>query len=217
MAVKILYQGKLRNVNLVDNLVAEVQEICEINNWLPDTQLRPFSNPFPILRGISFKIDKSTDSLDLYFNKYGILFPSLVPSMNEREHNTMKFVTVKSQFWGLEGHIKLINLLTYLGKTYFETFEIDDKGDYYPSYNREKLNERFKKGRETILFIKDIIESEKFQGQFIKPPSTSELVPHLQKAVDKALRNTGKKMTITLDHIFDVVSYTNMQNRYKKK
>ncbi len=214
MAITIQYRGKLRNVNLINTLVAEVRDICKANQWLFDAQLRPFHTTFPLLRGVSLRMDKDMSSLDLYFNKNGILFPSLVPFLTEEQHNKMVFVSSTTQFLGFEAHIKAINLLTYLDKKYFQTFELRDSGGYYPTLNREALKEEFAKSEKIILLIKEIIESHSFQQEFNQATPPSVLISRLQKRVDKII-GTAQKVIVTTDHILDVMDYVRLINKKK--
>lgn len=160
MGISINFTGKLHSVDLIDSLVAEIEDICTINNWSSTTSLTPFSE-YPKLpdddalaillsaflpknlRGISFKVNKDSDPIPLYFNPEGFLQPKYESIFSEHSpRKKYKWISTKTQSLGVEDHIKVINLLKYLKKKYFKKFELKDEGGYYPRDNRKKLEER---------------------------------------------------------------------------
>jgi hypothetical protein len=62
------------------------------------------------------------------------------PSVNDL---MIEVVQTKTQYAGPEIHIALIKLLRYLAKRYFESFHLDDEGNYWETGDEQVLAGRF--------------------------------------------------------------------------
>lgn len=214
MGVTLHFRGKLNSLELVPEIVAEVADICDTNDWnyelfdeerfyqkepsIDELQeqieemLDEDTDPALIkarklpdigLRGIMFNPHPECEPIGLLFTEKGVLssiFNALFPEVQGKKRMPWSFA--KTQFAGIETHIKIVHLLAYLGKKYFKKFEINDDGGYYPDMNREKLEERMGIINHAIDTIEDIFENSNFDG------SPDEVIDQIQDAISRSLK-----------------------------
>ncbi len=212
MGVTIHYKGRIRNLDLVEPLIAEMIDICNINKWqytlftppskeLPEhivKMIKHFKIPIPRLRGISFRIHEDSP-IDLVFNQYGILRQPL-SFLSLEKSGAMKYHwnAADTQAAGADAHIQLINLLVYLQKKYFKTLEIRDEGGYYPEQDRAILEERFAFINNTMGTIRDLMDNIELKG------APSEVAEQLQDALSRSLK--GVKVNVVSISAEDAVN-----------
>ena len=91
-------------------------------------------------------------------------------------------IFVKTQFAGIENHIKIINLLTYLKKKYFKVLHITDEGGYYPKKDLDALSGRMEFIGNAIDTIRDVFENAEFDG------SPEEVMNQMREALSRSLK-----------------------------
>lgn len=141
------------------------------------------------LRGIMFNPHPECEPVGLLFTKKGVLssiLNALFPEVQGKK--ALPWSLTKTQFAGVETHIKLVNLLDYLSKKYFKKFELRDDGGYYPEMNREKLEERISIINHAIGTIEDIFENNNFDG------SPDEVIDQIQDAISRSLKGVDIKV-----------------------
>lgn len=203
MGVLIHYKGRLQSVDLIDTLVAEMEDICDSNKWgykvlahvpkEPPAEMKKMINlmrlPNPNLRGISFRIHQEAEPINLTFNKYGILQTPMLFFQREKT-SALKYHWNRADTHpaGIQGHIQLINLLLYLKKKYFKTLEIQDQGGYYPKENKEELAERFAVVTNTMGTIRDLMENIELKGE------PADIAAQIQDAITRSLKGVEVKV-----------------------
>ena len=181
MGVTIHYRGKLTSPDLITPLMDEIEEICISNNWhyqlLDDkspAKETALSNPFTLddfdpdfdvephhieseLRGITFEPHEESETVTFLFDTEGVLRSIFSSIFKKKAKYTWCFV--KTQFAGMETHVRIINLMAYLKKKYFKKFEIHDDGGYYPDNNTEELQNRMDYLNSAIATVHDVFEN----------------------------------------------------------
>jgi hypothetical protein len=210
MGVTIHYRGKLKSPDMITGLMHEVEDICVANNWkhnlftdekpygdadLSDFEddddddnnlnLMPNSRKKPDLglRGVTFQPHEDCETISFLFDKEGIL-QSFFSMIFGNPDSRVKYphIFVKTQFSGIETHIKIINLLTYLKKKYFKVMHITDEGGYYPKQNLEALTGRMQFIGNAIDTIRDVFENVEFDG------SPEEVMDKMREALSRSLK-----------------------------
>lgn len=210
MGVTIHYRGKLKSPDMITGLMHEVEDICIANNWKHNiftdesphrdhdlsgfdddddddkhSNLMPQSRKKPDLglRGITFQPHEECETLTLLFDKEGILqsiFSMIFGNRDNRTKYPHNFV--KTQFAGIETHIKIINLLVYLKKKYFKILHINDEGGYYPKKDRDALSGRMTFIGNAIDTVRDVFENAEFDG------SPEEVMNQMREALSRSLK-----------------------------
>lgn len=181
MGVTIHYRGKLKSTDLIATLIEEVEEICLTNDWnyqihenntgvetesIPETTFLSddYDPDFGFenighstgLRGISFEPHEESESVSFLFDTEGVLRSIFSNVFRKKAKYTWCFV--KTQFAGVDTHIRIINLMKYLKKKYFKKFEIHDDGGYFPDENIEELQSRMDYLNNAIATVHDVFE-----------------------------------------------------------
>ena len=148
-------------------------------NLMPQTRKRPDIG----LRGITFQPHEECETLTLLFDTEGVL-QSLFSMIFGSHDSRVKYphIFVKTQFSGIETHIKIINLLVYLKKKYFKVMHITDEGGYYPKKNIEALSGRMEFIGNAIETIRDVFENAEFDG------SPEEVMDQMRDALSRSLK-----------------------------
>ncbi len=183
MGVTIHYRGKLKSPDLIKTLMDEVEEICISNDWhyqllnneTPKAEAT-LTNPFALedfesdpdfeferdrfqgdLRGITFEPHEESETVTFLFDTEGVLRSIFSSIFKKKGKYTWCFV--KTQFAGVETHVRIINLMAYLKTKYFKKFEIHDDGGYYPDNNTEELQNRLDYLNNAISTVHDVFEN----------------------------------------------------------
>ncbi|MBL7814113.1 MAG: hypothetical protein JNL70_03830 [Saprospiraceae bacterium] len=208
MGVTIHYRGKLKSPELIPDIVHEVEEICLSNNW----SFRLINDPsegqkvvargdifvsesiepefgFDIdehldkLRGITFEPHKESETVTFLFDTEGVMH-SLFPDFFSKAKYPWSFV--KTQYAGVETHIRIINLMRYLKKKYFSKFEIRDEGGYYPYGNEAELQERFDYLNNAMATVHDIFDNMDIDNA----ASPDDFINHLKNALSASFKGS---------------------------
>ncbi len=150
MAITIHYGGSIKSIELIDELVDEMVEVCNANNWsyqIVDTKTHKNidpNDPLPHLKGISFGLDE-TESVWLTFDSTGKLLSPMVAVFLQHDTNTTEHLDyhafTKTQSAGPEYHVKIVNILKYISGKYFSAWNVNDESQYYETGNHDYLIE----------------------------------------------------------------------------
>ena len=150
MGVTIHYGGRLKSIDLLDDLVDEMVEVSQANDWkykVIDTKKHDIvndSDSLPQLKGISFGPEKS-ESIWFTFNESGVLLSPMVAMFQQHEPKKTKEMVhhafTKTQSAGPDFHIMIVNIMKYVSNKYFSTWHVNDESQYYETENREHLIE----------------------------------------------------------------------------
>jgi len=150
MGVTIHYGGSLKSINLLDNLIDEMVDISDANNWkyrIIDSrkQINVEGNEeLPHLKGISFGPDEA-ESIWFTFIESGQLISPMVAMFQQHEPEQTKDMIhhafTKTQSAGPDFHIKIVKIMKFVSNKYFSKWNVKDESQYYETENREHLVE----------------------------------------------------------------------------
>lgn len=140
------------------------------------------------LTGISFQPHKESESIELLFDTEGVLRSIFSMLISESSRNKFRWIFVKTQFAGIETHIRVINLLTYLRKQYFSSLIIKDEGGYYPKKDITTLTTRMDFIDNAIATMKDVFENGDFSG------SPDDVLERIQTALSQSFKGLNIKI-----------------------
>jgi hypothetical protein len=143
MGLSIHYSGHIKDVNLIDELVAEVEDICKTFDWkyniLHDDEID----------GILFSPPES-EPVHFTFNKEGRLLPVTaiitkdLYESGQLDREFMFTAFTKTQFAGPDAHKAIIKLMRYITEKYFSDFKLEDESYYWETNDEKQMLERFK-------------------------------------------------------------------------
>ncbi len=154
MGLSINYSGRLKDANLLMNLIEEVRDVAKVYDWkfhiydtvFPDNK---FSNEtvFDKIFGINFT-PTNCETISLTFLSNGVMVcPSRVlffaDSKKKEERNYIYTTSVKTQYAGIKTHQFIILFFKYLDNKYFDDFELSDESGYWETNDEEKMMKQF--------------------------------------------------------------------------
>jgi hypothetical protein len=143
MGVTIHFEGRLKSAQAFSDLLLHIEEIGRAETLLTERfensqaklgrgpEERPWDYVGPT-RGILLYLHEDCEPLRLEF---------------DREQYVREWV--KTQFAGADTHIHLIQILRDIER-FFQTFTVNDEGEYWESVNREVLEEHILRCNEVI-------------------------------------------------------------------
>ncbi len=157
MGLSIHYSGHIRNKKLLDMLIEEVKDICEILDWasrtIEDNEIK----------GVSFA-PKGSEPVFLTFNQNGRLLSPINIMVKEiyggvqLDKDLIFTTSTKTQYAGPDAHIALIKLLKYVAAKYLDDFTLSDEGYYWETGDEKILLNQFKNFNIVIESFREAIE-----------------------------------------------------------
>ncbi len=154
MGLSLHYSGHLRTEEALPQLIEEVKDICEAQQF----PFYIYEMDFPKhwfamathdnqLYGICFT-PPGCETVSLTFLSNGKLisyFNWLLYTQSQGEDKSLLngAVSVKTQYAGPVIHKLLVHLLDHLSKKYFRSFQVTDEGQYWETRNELLLDESF--------------------------------------------------------------------------
>jgi len=152
MGLSIFYSGRLRNPDLINEIITEASDIAEGHHW-NITEL-PSAPAIPV-QGIIIQ-PENCDPLWLTFHANGQLCnPILYSFLLEKEdpkaiEEAEQVLVTKTQYAGPETHMAVINFFRYLNEKYFSDFELNDDSKYWETNDAQLCRKRFGNGDRVI-------------------------------------------------------------------
>ena len=157
MGLSIHYQGKIKDYALIDEIVAEVTDICKSMGWkyylmdVNEKEKTKITSPHvrytpEDVKGITFSPEEC-EPIILTFLPDGnlVCWIKLIHYDHLTNDLAIEWVHTKTQFAGPDTHIAVVKLLYYLSDKYFSFFELDDEGLYWGTWDEKILLTQFAK------------------------------------------------------------------------
>lgn len=201
MGITIHLQGNLKDRNIINSLVEELQDISKSMDWGWQVLDEDWSKPSTAklshtnrgaeiigelsLKGISISIHPRCEALSLYFDSEGTLTTPVSTTLYnegkiERENI---YSTVKTQFAPPEVHITIIKLLKYLKKRYIPNLKVFDEGEYWESEDKEKLVDKINFLNEKMNQLEGVLSEVEIEN--IRECSPEQLADILEERIKK--------------------------------
>lgn len=164
MGLSIHYNGRFSNLASLSEMIEELKDIAEINNW----KYQIFLSNFPKrlhddnshnqkIYGITIFIPKCEALCLTFLSNRRMCMPHSLElwgnSTDESEKKYLYRLSTKTQFAGRNVHIIIIHLLRYISKKYFSEFELIDEGKYWETGDEKILNDNFRRYEELFDFV----------------------------------------------------------------
>ncbi len=152
MGVTLYYRGKLKSPENVTDLVAEMTDIANTMRWKYHTLDDPWDEEVTLalehregvanltgnagLKGIMVMAHPESENLSLLFDKEGVCRSLL--AMTDPPEKRDDWAFTKTQFAGIDTHIRLVTLFEYVAARYMREWEIMDDCYYVEHRDRER-------------------------------------------------------------------------------
>ena len=196
MGLSIHYNGKIKDYALIDEMTAEVEDICKSLNWpcqvfdAKKSKLKPGETakkyrPHDV-KGISFTPQESETALLTFLPDATLCCPAKLIYYNPATNDLMiEVIHVKTQFAGPDTHIALLKLLHYLKEKYFESFELNDEGYYWEKWDEKVLLSQFAR----YNFILDKVSNALTDVKLVPGESAESLGDRIEEILKKKFGN----------------------------
>lgn len=154
MGLTIFYSGRFNPESSLQEMIEEVKDICEVQNW----KYKIFNKEFPVIPfpekydgqiyGICFT-PPECETVKLEFLSNGRMSCSALLHMwgssENKDHKRYIYSPwTKTQFAGYQVHALIIQIFRYVSKKYLLDFKVDDEGHYWKTNDIEVHKERFR-------------------------------------------------------------------------
>ena len=163
MGLSIHYSGTIKDIALIDELIAEVTDICQSLSWSYHIIKEPNTDQ---LNGICFSPEKCEPVFLTFLPGGRMCSPVNLMNSDLYEKNGLDAELVyttstKTQFAGPDAHIAVIKLLRYLKEKYFSVFELSDEGMYWETMDEKLLLSQFAKYEFLLNAVADALSEMK--------------------------------------------------------
>ena len=170
MGLSIHYNGRFSNSASLLEMIEELKDVAEINNW----KYQIFHSKFPEklydddshskrLYGIIIFIPNCEPLYMTFLSNRRMCMPVALKfwgnSTDEIEKKYLYMLSTKTQFAGRNIHKIVIRLFKYLSKKYLSEFELLDEGKYWETGDEKILDDNFAKNEEIFNSIGLALES----------------------------------------------------------
>ena len=161
MGLSIHYSGRFREGTSLHRMIQDVKDVAQVNDW----KYLVFEEAFPEgppesdvpddrFYGIAFTPDQCETIFLTFLSNRRMSSPvsleAFGPASGHPDEKFIYMLSAKTQFAGVETHRLIINLFRYLGKNYFEDFEMLDEGSYWETGDIKVLTETFQRYNELM-------------------------------------------------------------------
>ena len=159
MGITIFASGKIDRIEDIPRLIDELKGIAEEHKWAyhiidDDFDVQPNAiltrrdqlNSAAViegslgLKGIVLNVDPGAEPFSILFDRSGALTDMLQQiSWIESTEQNIRFTMCKTQFGSIDSHIRIIEILDFLKRTYIADLTANDEGAYWESRDRRIL------------------------------------------------------------------------------
>lgn len=190
MGLSIHYSGTIRDISLIEPLIAETADVCQSMQW-----------KYNVIREQG---DKGVNGIVLSPENCEPVFLTFLPNRRMCSPINLKYqgsyvangfdpelvytTSTKTQYAGPATHVALLKFLKYLKEKYFESFELNDEGYYWETNDKKILRQRFDHYNYLVNAVGEVLSNiEQESGETI-----DSLVNRIEQVLKKNFDN-GKK------------------------
>lgn len=197
MGLSIHFTGQLRDIKLLPDFVTEVEDIARSLDWkniriervmpVPETSEIPEERQEDgiLIRGIHIT-PPECETLCFTFAPSGKLM-TLMGLLSAETYPDFDFVYwthTKTQYAGIEVHIAVIELIRYLDKKYFQSFELLDEGNYWETKDVSELQAQFTQYTQLIAVVKNALEKATIPSHLEENEMLRQLTDIIRKGLE---------------------------------
>lgn len=172
MGITVHYRGTMPDLQRIEefedrvlDLVLEFDGIGRIWRSYAD------HDPSRVIRGMILDLSPGQETTSLLVAPEGWLVPLVAIEAAEKgEFTSPPYCSVKTQFGSIEGHVALIELLTYLKREFIPDLEVIDEGGYWEARDVRSLQQKFSEMRRIINTLGRALESFPLNAEAAEDP-----------------------------------------------
>jgi len=193
MGLSFHYSGAFKNNVPLSDLIEEVKDIAQANQWKYTVYEKQFSEADfgkdtykEKIFGISFSPQECEPVYLCFLSNGKLSSPSHLQmfgrSKNPDDRKYLYMLSVKTQYAGIHTHKRIIDLLKYLDKKYLSELKVSDEGQYWETGDDELLEKIFRRYDEAFEMLGSALDRNS------RIPTES-----FEQYLQRILRQKGKK------------------------
>ena len=153
MGITIHYNGRFKQDASLSEMIDEVTDIANVNQWKYQT----FKTKLPYkqgkgivgdsdLYGMLLNVPDCESVMLTFLDDRRLVNPfwlHLIEKGDKDEEEYRYMASTKTQFGGVDAHLRIIHLLKYLSVKYFDEFELTDEAQYWETGDADKARKLF--------------------------------------------------------------------------
>jgi len=210
MGITIFASGKIERTSDIPRLLDDLKRVAGEHDWVyriidddfatqPDAVLtrREGDGPAAViegslgLKGIVLNVGPGAEPLSVLFDRSGVLTDMLQQlSWIESNGQGERFTMCKTQFAGIDSHIRVIEVLDGLKKSYIPSLVVNDEGDYWESRDKRILADKRIFLGKCLRHTEKVLSGIEISGDDVRDPET------IASRIEKALLNGDEPETL---------------------
>ncbi len=204
MSITIFASGKIEYIDDIPCVIDDLKRVAGKHHWgcrviddgfdaQPDAALtrRDGDEKAAVikgslgLKGIILNIGEGAEPLVILFDRSGVLTDMLqqVSWIHSNRHGE-RFTICKTQFAGIDSHIRAIEVLDGLKRSYIPNLVVNDEGDYWKSRDERILAEKRIFLGQCLRHAEKVISGIEISDEDVRDPET--IANRIEEALLKA-------------------------------
>jgi len=204
MSITIFASGNIECIGNIQCLIDDLKQVAGEHGWSyhvidddfdtpPNAELTSPNSVVPAaviegllgLKGIVLNVGPGAEPLALLFDLSGTLTDMLQQiSWIHSNGQGGRFTMCKTQFAGIDSHIRVIEVLDSLKQSYIPNLVVNDEGDYWESRDRRILAEKRIFLGKGLRHTEKAISGIEISGDVVRDPET--IASRIEEALLKA-------------------------------
>jgi len=193
MGITIFASGKIESIDDIPRLIDDLKRVAGEHSWgyhvidddfetQPDAELTHRDSGGRTaavikgslgLKGIILNVGPGAEPLSILFDRSGVLTDMLQQlSWIENNGQGERFTMCKTQFAGIDSHIRVIEVLDSLKQSYIPGLVVNDEGDYWESRDKRILAEKRIFLGQCLRHTEKVISGIELSGDEVRDPET---------------------------------------------
>ena len=205
MGITIFASGKIESASDIPRLIDDLKRVAGERNWKyhvvdddfetrPDAALTHRDSGGRTaavikgslgLKGLILNVGPGAEPLSVLFDRSGVLTDMLSQlSWIESKGQGERFSICKTQFAGIDSHIRVIEVLDGLKQSYIPGLVVNDEGEYWESRDKRILAEKRIFLGKCLRHTEKVISGIEISGDDVRDPET--IASRIEEALLKA-------------------------------
>ena len=202
MGITIHYHGKITDLDRVEEFEDRVVDMAlEIGAAVQIWRSSSDHDSLRVVRGLILDVSPGQEPTSLLISPEGWLIP-----LHEIEDAETGALTepphcfVKTQFGSVEGHVAVVELLTFLKQEFFPTLNVSDESGYWEDRDIERFVEKFTSLRTAIYMLSEGLRNSPLSAEAAADPGiVAKRVERIARQVHQSLARPPEHPPVYFD------------------
>ena len=202
MGITIHYQGKIAELERIEEFEDRVIDMAlEIGATVRIWRTSSDHDVSRIVRGLILNVSPGQETMSLLISPEGWLTPLFeIEAAENGALSEPPYCFVKTQFGSIEGHVAVVELLTFLKQEFFPDLWVSDEGGYWEDRNIESLVEKFSFLQAAIETLSEGLRNTTLSAEAAEDPEiVAKRVERIAMQVHQSLARPPEHPPVCID------------------